>query len=338
MKKILLFLALIITVTLSCKKIDGPPAHHDRLKSILFGKDTLSMYVGETRQVPIMINPSDYHLDSLKWKSSDTTVLAFSSTGLLTAKKTGTSTISVSNLTNTISISALVTVLPAPKDTLKMGLIAYYPFDNNAVDSSGNGHNGTLSSNVTATTDRFGHANSAYYFSGDATSYIMVDDNTALRLNNTDFSINVWVNMTTYQTSLGSHIMSKRNPGDNDGYTYSVNGSGAVDHPLGSLGFGPGGDGPDAYSTAGINLGNWHMLTLVYKLSKNQVSYYIDGVYNTSVDNIASPNGQTDAPLYIGKDNPAFFTSYFLNGSLDELRIYNRDLSTHEINVLFTHN
>ena len=106
MKKLILLSILVILVAVSCKKLDGPTHnHYDRLKSILLGKDTLSMYVGETRQVPITINPSDYHLDSLRWKSSDTAVLAFSNTGVLTAKKVGISTITVSNFTNTISIS-----------------------------------------------------------------------------------------------------------------------------------------------------------------------------------------------------------------------------------------
>ena len=336
MKKLILLSILVILVAVSCKKLDGPTHnHYDRLKSILLGKDTLSMYVGETRQVPITINPSDYHLDSLRWKSSDTAVLAFSNTGVLTAKKVGISTITVSNFTNTISISALITVIPAPLDTLKMGLIAYYPFDNSAVDSSGNGNTGKLF-NVIATADRFGNQNSAYYFKGDSSSYITIKDKTALRLSNTDFSINVWVDLSAYTTALGSHIMSKRNPGDNNGYTYSISGSGNTQLPLGSLGFGAGGDNLGAYSTSGISINTWHMLTLIYNLSKSQVTYYIDGVYNNTINNMSSPNSMTDAMLYIGKDNPALFTNYFLNGSLDELRIYGRKLSKHEISVLLT--
>ena len=44
---------------------------------------------------------------------------------------------------------------------LKEGLVAYYPFNGNANDYSGNGHNGTVTG-ATLTTDRFGNPNSAY--------------------------------------------------------------------------------------------------------------------------------------------------------------------------------
>lgn len=336
MKKILLVLFVLIIAFVSCKKSNDPEhPNKDRLISILLGKDTLNMYVGETRQVPLTINPSDYHLDSLKWKSSDTTVLSFSPTGLLKAIKIGSSTITVSNLTNTISISALVTVVSAPVDSLAIGLIAYFPFNGNAIDSSSNANNGTTY-NVNATADRFGNANGAYYFKGDSSSYITVKDNVALRLANTDFSINVWIDMLSYPTNLGSHIMSKRTPGGNSGYAYSINGSAATTLPLGSVRFGAGGDAPGANSTTGFGISNWHMLTLVYSLAKSEATYYFDGAFVNSVNSIPSPDETTTALLFIGKDNPAFFTDYYLNASLDELRIYGVQLSTHEIGILYT--
>ena len=45
------------------------------------------------------------------------------------------------------------------------GLVGYWPFKGNANDESGNGHDGTVNG-PTLTTDRFGNANSAYYFNG----------------------------------------------------------------------------------------------------------------------------------------------------------------------------
>ncbi|MGZ5254993.1 MAG: hypothetical protein ACXWV4_11635, partial [Flavitalea sp.] len=49
---------------------------------------------------------------------------------------------------------------------LGQGLIAYFPFNGNANDISGNGNNGIPLNGVQPTTDRFGVANSAYYFDG----------------------------------------------------------------------------------------------------------------------------------------------------------------------------
>ena len=48
----------------------------------------------------------------------------------------------------------------------KDGLVAYYPFNGNASDESGNGYDGTEFGGVAPTTDRFGNADSAYSFDG----------------------------------------------------------------------------------------------------------------------------------------------------------------------------
>jgi hypothetical protein len=45
------------------------------------------------------------------------------------------------------------------------GLVAYYPFNGNANDASGNGNNATTVQ-ATLSADRFGIANSAYSFNG----------------------------------------------------------------------------------------------------------------------------------------------------------------------------
>jgi hypothetical protein len=50
-------------------------------------------------------------------------------------------------------------------ELLKQGLVAYYPFNGNANDESGNG-NHAVSFNVTSTSDRFGKVNSAFKFNG----------------------------------------------------------------------------------------------------------------------------------------------------------------------------
>ena len=51
-------------------------------------------------------------------------------------------------------------------------LVAYYPFQGNADDMSGNGHTGTVFGAV-LTADRFGNPNSAYSFDG-SNDYILV--------------------------------------------------------------------------------------------------------------------------------------------------------------------
>ena len=56
--------------------------------------------------------------------------------------------------TDTLLMPKLVKV----ESTITKGLIAYYPFNGNANDMTGNGHNG-VPNNATLTTDRFGNQN-----------------------------------------------------------------------------------------------------------------------------------------------------------------------------------
>ncbi len=327
MKKIL-YLLLAVTAFASCGKINGPSAKRDRLTSLLLSGDTLQMLIGTTRQIPLTVTPSDYHIDSLKWNSTDTTIISISNTGLLTAKKKGLSTISVTNLTGTVSVSAKVSVT----DSLNYGLIAYYPFNNTPNDLSGHNYNG-VAHNVTGIADRFGNANGAYYFAGDSSSYVSVVDHQALRLNNEDFSINVWVNLAEYSQSIGSHIVSKRTGDVNSGYTFSVDGYG-YGNPLGVQGFGEGGGANNAVSTSGIDLNKWHMLTITFSPKDNTVTFYKDGVVNGSTKFTTSP-ANTDATMYFGKDTPLQPTSYFWKGAMSDARFYGRKLRTGEITKLY---
>ncbi len=63
-------------------------------------------------------------------------------------------------------------------DFLKKGLIAYYPFNGNAKDESGNGHDGKVNGAALAN-DRHGDSNMAYSFDG-ANDEIIVDHNPKL--------------------------------------------------------------------------------------------------------------------------------------------------------------
>ena len=47
------------------------------------------------------------------------------------------------------------------------GLVAFYPFNGNPNDESGNGNHGVEQGGISLTADRFGIENSAYYFDGD---------------------------------------------------------------------------------------------------------------------------------------------------------------------------
>ena len=73
------------------------------------------------------------------------------------------------------------------------GLVAFYPFDGNANDVSGNAIHGTATG-VTLTTDRFGRSNAAYQFSGNNSplSYVRITNAATLQFPS-DFTFSAWI-------------------------------------------------------------------------------------------------------------------------------------------------
>ena len=237
-------------------------------------------------------------------------------------------------------------------DSLKVGLIAYYTFDNTGADSSGNKNDGTIY-DISSVTDRFGHANGAYSFNGTS-SYISVPDNQSLRLNNTDFTLNAWIKTNAYNSSNLESILTKRIYGLNEGWLFGLLGyagtpTGVI--PTGGIDFGPGGSGSiNSFGTTAVSLNEWHMLTVVYTLSKLQTDIYIDGaqigtvtgtIDNTnfiaSTTGVITPNGSISSLMYIGRDDPSSpYNSYYFNGLMDDIRIFSRAISKNQILQLFT--
>ena len=85
---------------------------------------------------------------------------------------------------------------------LQDGLVAYYPFNGNANDESGNQLHGTVYG-ATLTTDRFGYANSAYNFDG-ISNYIKIGDPVPplLQIQNS-ITLASWVYVTSIPYELG---------------------------------------------------------------------------------------------------------------------------------------
>src|SRR5215469_6940919 len=78
---------------------------------------------------------------------------------------------------------------------LSKGLMAYYPFNGNANDASGNGNN-PIFNNATLTADVYGNPNSAYHFNG-VDNYMEIPNSASLNMGNT-ISICAWVKPTGF--------------------------------------------------------------------------------------------------------------------------------------------
>ncbi|RKR80847.1 concanavalin A-like lectin/glucanase superfamily protein [Mucilaginibacter gracilis] len=212
-------------------------------------------------------------------------------------------------------------------DSLRIGLIAYYPLNNSGADSSGKGNDVAYYSNMTPAANRFGKANSAFYFDG-LSSYMAVNDNASLRLNNTDFTVSAWVKVD-YNAS-GYNILSKHITGNDNGWTCGIGGT------TGLVTFGPGSTSVMAVGGRTVVSNQWHMITSVFNNTNKQLTIYVDGVLDNVTSNFPSPNAAISASMYIGRDEISIPAGgHFFRGALDDVRIYNRILTAKEVQKLF---
>ena len=88
---------------------------------------------------------------------------------------------------------------------LNNGLVAYYPFEGNAKDESGNGNHGTITG-ASLTTDRFGTADYAYHFDGN--DFINCGNGASLNVTGA-ISLVAWIN----PASFDGRVLSKQGSG-----------------------------------------------------------------------------------------------------------------------------
>ncbi len=212
------------------------------------------------------------------------------------------------------------------------GLVAHYPFNGNAGDSSGFGNHGTLGIGSDApilTADRLGNPNSAYYFDG-TTDIINVNPHISLRPNRS-VSIAVWIKSEVKTANTWNFILTYRYGTTQpfDSYKISTN-------PIYNNNW--------TFGIANESTGN--QVELINKFPKQDnvwmhiatvfdgatMKIYTNGVLDTtlitSISNIAYSSGV----LAIGNSLTTAIHSF--KGAMDDLRIYNRALSSTEIRTL----
>ncbi len=204
------------------------------------------------------------------------------------------------------------------------GLVAYYPFNGNANDESGNGNHGTVIGNVELTTDRFGNSNSAYRFFGEPFNYISVPDNETLHLS--AFTLSAWVYTDSEDYGSG-HLINKGRDINNGSYGLRVTNVVAQNDYYGTNG---------AFIEKNPSVGSWHMITGT--VEGNKAKFYIDGVLMNEATLSYDFVYNNSEPLTLGMHYYGGVPSnwaYSLKGVLDDVRIYNRVLSSQEIEALY---
>ncbi len=95
-------------------------------------------------------------------------------------------------------------------------LIGHWALDGNAIDSSGNGNNGSVVG-ATPTTDRFGNANRAYYFDGNL-DRIEIPYSSVLNVRGDQITVSAWIKVNTFVNNDFGEGGILSNDGYTDGY------------------------------------------------------------------------------------------------------------------------
>ncbi len=213
---------------------------------------------------------------------------------------------------------------------LQQGLVAYYPFNGNANDESGNGNNGVVYG-ATLTEDRFGNANSAYYFNGSNT-LIEVPHSASLcppdavTISAWAFPLNVqqWHQIITKRfnhssSPYNSYILETTHEGINNRWGFSV----VTGPPWGGVGL---------YSLQALAPNIWVYLVGTY--DGQYVKFYYNGELISSAPQTGNI-GYSTLSLRIGQAIPSGGQQNFY-GKIDDIRIYNRALTEQEVYALYT--
>jgi hypothetical protein len=227
--------------------------------------------------------------------------------------------------------------------TLQNGLVGYWPFCGNANDVSGNGNHGTVNGPV-LTTDRFGNVNSAYSFDG-------VDDLISLpsagmnqRINNQPrLTMVAWVNLSNLTQNGAVFNHWKHWPvngpvGIQFGYQISSRLFIGTNHSFGA---------PTVPTSILAN--QWEMITCIYDGNQtnpsDRIKFYIgnnifvplDCAFTGANCNFTTAIGNQSDETFIGAASSMTALAYnYFNGKIDDIGIWNRNLSQSEIQQLYS--
>jgi hypothetical protein len=206
-------------------------------------------------------------------------------------------------------------------------LLAYYPFNANANDESGNGNNATVYG-ATRVDNRFYKDSKAYRFDG---SNDYIDAGTAINLNNSSFTISVWM-----KTDISTHdpsIISNKDwtSGGNKGFVIAQKGSSW------KFNLGDGSNRKDLNEIGeNIDDGNWHQLAVTVDLDTGYITAYQDGAIRSIMpfSGIDSDNMDGGLGIKIAQDGTGSYSDFF-EGEIDDVRIYDRAFSSDDISTLY---
>jgi hypothetical protein len=217
------------------------------------------------------------------------------------------------------------------------GLLAFFPFNGNAVDVSGNGNNGIVKGVVPAE-DRFGRPGSAYLFDG-AGGYIMIPASKSM-IFQSEITVCGWVYPNGFhQGHCPANDILRKGTRDNELGNFFLRYSVGCDENFSpekerfsfGMNFRNGSEAQGVTGTSVVRPGEWYFVVGTY--DGRAFKIYVNGVLEGAVPAVGTITNSRRALTIGANDNPDF--PYRVRGILDDIRIYSRALSEDEIQELY---
>lgn len=215
--------------------------------------------------------------------------------------------------------SSAVTNDPVP---VEPKLILYLPFNGNANDESGNGNNASII-NATSTSDRNNYSNSAYYFNGSS-NYISIPSSSSLESVQNGISFSAWFYLNEWYSDKWAPLIAKSDNSSHGMFGFQL------------LNFSTRKELEVKLKGVSINAdyvfqkNQWYHIAFTW--DGTNCKYFVNGAkfYERQWNSTIIPNYK---PLLIGKDTPEI--TEYLNGKIDDIRIYDKAISETQVDSLF---
>jgi hypothetical protein len=208
------------------------------------------------------------------------------------------------------------------------GLVAHYPFSGDANDASGNGLNGIVNGAI-LTNDRFGNTNEAYLFNGNDNITVVNFPMPAKEI-----TISLWAKTDTIkkqmvfkQLSDDTNRVAASIHYQSSGETYgdSINTYWDYNNAAGGRIY-------DTVKTAKIDV--WEHYVFIVSNKEKHMKVFLNNEEVIS-DTVVASLQDSVFTLAIGGSDYHIEGGLFYRGSIDDFRVYNRELSNNEIQELF---
>jgi len=216
---------------------------------------------------------------------------------------------------------------------LNDGLIVYYPFDGNALDSSENHFDGITNAEFTA--DRFGNPNRAIHFNG-IDHYLAFPPNEPELKPFLPVSFAFWVKFDTTAPNKGTVLTTDYDQNNHSGISIVRR----SDNTLG-IGYGDATDDPTITGrktkagTTALESEQWYYIIGIVQ-GPEDMDIYVDCVNDGgSYEGFGGDLGYTDCEGNLGRiDQDLHYPPNYFNGSIDDFRYWNRALTQENIDSL----